>query len=751
MDRWPPPLQCSAALFLASVLCSALLRRPGRAHRLALADHADDRVAHWLGRDSENRFLEEVEGERALAWLLRQNDRSLQALGDPKQDPLYGKVLAILDSSDRIPQVTRIGDHYYNFWVDGKHPRGLWRRTTLQSYRQVSVEWETVLDVDELCRAEGESWVWGGHTLLRPKNVSEAPKRTLIFLSRGGSDAKTMREFDLVNKVFVVDGFAILKPAKSRVAWLSEDTLLLGTDLDAERAELAPSLTSSGYPRLICEWQRGTPVASAAVVFAGETSDVSVSGCITRHRGFGFEWRRRALTFFTSRQWVRFEGDDAEGWREVPVPEDADLEQFADQLLITLRSAWVVGGEEFPSGAVLAVDARSLLSSSSPHFSVLFRPGPRVSLDGLVSTRNFVVISTLENVKSRLLFWRYDDGEAGSSSRWVLEGSEPSAAVRGVVLSADDRERNDLVWLTTSSFLSPSTLKLVDVSRGPSAVETAEAVKRLPQQFDASGLEESQSFAISKDGELIPYFVIRSKHPAQGAQTPCLMYGYGGFEISLTPSYLGAFGFAWLQAGNMYVVANIRGGGEFGPAWHKAALKENRVRAYDDFIAVAEDIIASNLAVPSRLAIRGGSNGGLLMGNIYVRRPDLFGAVVCQVPLLDMHRYNKLLAGASWMAEYGDPDTDDWNFLQNYSAYHNIDYEGHTSYPPLLLTTSMKDDRVHPYHARAFARRLQELGTHEVFYYENVEGGHAGAADSKQQAFVLTLYMNFLKRTICQP
>ena len=753
MDSWPGTPLRGLLLFLASMLSSAgprrrLLRslRHSLSYRSSLPGGVEDRVAYWLSRDAENRFLEEVEGERAVAWVRRQNDRTLQALGDPSESPLFAKVLAILESSDRIAHVERVGDLYYNFWKDGGRPRGVWRRTTLESYRSASPEWETVLDVDELCGAEGESWVWGGHRPLRPRDLSEQPRRTLVFLSKGGSDAKIVREFDLERKVFVEDGFSLPRPAKSRVSWLSPDVLLVGTDLEGVKEAPASSLTSSGYPRLVCEWRRGTPLSEAKVVFEGEPNDVAVSGFLSRHRGVGLQWRRRSLTFFTSKLWVCAE--DEEGpWREVPVPEDAEVEQFADQLLITLRSAWTVGGEVFPGGAVLAVHTESLLAHQSPRFSVLFRPAPRVSLDGLVTTLNFVVISTLENVKNRLLFWRFEN--ESEQSRWILEGTESSAAIRGVSMTADDSERNDFVWFTRSSFLSPTSLSLMDVSRGANAVDEAELLKQLPRQFDASKMEELQSFAISKDGELVPYFVVRSKEAPRGVKTPCLLYGYGGFEIALTPNYLGAFGYAWLQAGFTYVMANIRGGGEFGPTWHKAALRENRNKAYEDFVAVAEDLISSNLATSSNLAIRGGSNGGLLVGNMFVQRPDLFKAVVCQVPLLDMHRYNKLLAGASWVAEYGDPDTDDWGFLKKYSAYHNIDPKGNTLHPKLLLTTSMKDDRVHPYHARAFARRLQELGLQDIFYYENIEGGHSGAADSKQQAYVLTLYINFLKQAIC--
>jgi len=340
-------------------------------------------------------------------------------------------------------------------------------------------------------------------------------------------------------------------------------------------------------------------------------------------------------------------------------------------------------------------------------------------------------------VKSRLHFLRWSGGS------FQDEGAEPTAQIRGTSVMPLDDEDNDEYFLVTNTFTQPSTMGLADASHGPSGVRTATPLKHLPEQYNATGLAAFQAEARSADGTLVPYFCVCRKDLPRDGSTPTLLYGYGGFEISQTPGYSALIGAGWLEKGGCYVVANIRGGGEFGPGWHRAALKENRQKAYDDFIAVAEDLIATGITSPQRLGIRGGSNGGLLVGNMMVQRPDLFGAVVCAVPLLDMKRYSHLLAGASWMAEYGNPDTEDWQFLQRYSPYHNLDASA--SYPALLMTTSTKDDRVHPYHARCFVKRLQEIGKGDtVFYYENIEGGHGGAADAKQSAYVTSLYLNFL-------
>jgi len=455
---------------------------------------------------------------------------------------------------------------------------------------------------------------------------------------------------------------------------------------------------------------------------------------------------------------------DPSRWYDLTaLPDDVqDASPFADQLLITLRSAWETarGGtvSTFGAGSMLAVSIDDFVANgASASFTVLFEPPAdgRVSLSDSAVTKNYLILETLDNVKSRLHFWKYARG-AG----WSHCGAEKEAVTRGLSVSAVDPQSCDHYWLTVNSFLRPSTLCQGDAGLEVAGVAEAMALpmKALPAQFDASGCEEFQLEAVSADGTRIPYFIVR-KTLGEGetaTPVPTLLYGYGGFEIPILPNYMAVTGLTWLEKGFSYVTANIRGGGEFGPQWHQAALKQNRNKCYEDFIAVAEDLIARGLTTGPQLGIRGGSNGGLLMGNMYVQRPDLFGAVVCQVPLLDMHRFHKLLAGASWMAEYGDPDTADWDgFLYRYSAYHNINPPTGTTaglsttpvkYPPLFMATSTRDDRVHPYHARCFVKRLEELDTPSVYYYENMEGGHGGAADNKQQAFITVLYNEFLYR-----
>lgn len=683
-----------------------------------------------MEKDGEHTWLEEVEGESALTWVKDNNEKCLSELGDPTFKASYQRVLSILDSKEKIPQPRKIGAYYYNFWQDAENPRGLWRRTTPESYRQPEPEWEVVLDVDALGAAEGISWVYAGHTLLEEEGGAP-PSRTLMKLSRGGSDANVVREFDLVTKTFVEGGFE-LPEAKSRVSWVHRDLLLVGTDLGEG------SLTDSGYPRQVREWARGTPLKDAPLVYEGEATDVAVSGHLGIHAGHAFEWRRRSTTFYTSKVQVRSKGGT---WADLDgrLPDDIVSSQFADQMLLSLRSEWL----GFPTGTLLSIGINDFIEKDTPDpaaFQVLFMPSERISLQSYSKTKSYLILQQLDTVKTRLRFWRYTE-----EGLWVDAGEEAEPSICGAYVGAVDSDTSDEFWFRTETFTEPSTLFLCDAALGPGA--RGEELKSLPAQFDATGLEVSQAEATSADGTKVPYFLVMRKGSPRDGKTPTLLFGYGGFEVSLTPGYPAVVGATWLEEGGAYAMANIRGGGEFGPAWHQAALKEKRQAAYDDFIAVAEHLCAEGVTSPSHLGIRGGSNGGLLMGNMFVQRPDLFGAVVCAVPLLDMRRFHKLLAGASWMAEYGNPDTDDWNFMKRYSAYHNLDPDA--KYPPFLMTTSTRDDRVHPYHARAFVKRLADIGKAEsVFYYENIEGGHGGAADSKQQAFMTILYIEFLKKTI---
>lgn len=686
---------------------------------IASAEPAPEPVDPYL-------WLEEVAGETQLEWVKARNAEAVAALARGEEfESLEGRLLAILDSQAKIPYVSKIGDRYYNFWRDAAHPRGLWRRTTLAEYRSAEPAWETVIDLDALAAAEGENWVWHGADVLEPDD-----RLCLVSLSRGGADADVVREFDLETKQFVAGGYA-LPEAKSRVAWRDRDSLFVATDFGPG------SLTDSGYPRTVREWARGTPLDQAPLVYEGRPEDMSVGAWHDPTPGFERDFVSRQVTFWTSELFLRRAGKLV----KLAKPDDANASVHREWLFIELRSAWQVGGKTHAAGSLLAIDFEKFLAGDRS-FDVLFAPGPRTSLVAYGPTRNHVLLTTLDNVRSRLEVLTHRDG---AWRRRPLPGV-PAVATASVT-AVDDLESDDF-FLTTATPLEPTTLALGTLQADGGGAEPA-VLKRSPAFFEAAGLAVTQHEAVSEDGTRIPYFQIGPADlPADGS-TPTLLYGYGGFEIPLVPGYDPLSGAAWLERGHVLVIANIRGGGEFGPAWHQAALKEKRPRAYDDFAAVAENLVARKVTSPARLGIKGGSNGGLLVGNMYARRPELFGAVVCQVPLLDMRRFNKLLAGASWMGEYGNPDLpEEWAFIRTFSPYHNLAAE--RDYPPLLITTSTRDDRVHPAHARKMTARLMELGK-QVLSYENIEGGHGGAADNRQKAFMDALSWEFLERKLTAP
>lgn len=662
-----------------------------------------------------HQWLEEVLGEKPLAWV---QERNAASRGELTENPLFPqlneRILKILDSTARIPMISKAGPFYYNFWRDAKNPRGLWRRTTLEEYRQPEPRWETVLDLDQLGQQEGENWVWKGATFLQP-----GYERVLLSLSRGGADATVVREFDPQTKQFLTDGFQ-LPEAKTRVAWRDRDSLFVGTDLGPG------SLTDSGYPRTVREWRRGTPVAEAPIVFTGEAGDVAVSGSRSHEPGYERDWISRSVTFWTSELYLRRGGQLI----QIDKPADANAIPDRDLLFLELRTAWEVAGQTYPAGALLAIDLEKFLAGDR-QFDILFTPTDRKSLASFTTTRNHLLLNELDNVRNRLYQLTRVEG------RWSREELPGAPRLSSASITAVDPDESDDYFLTVTDYLTPTSLSFGTVGKGPPT-----RLKENPHFFEAAGLTVSQHEAVSADGTRIPYFQVSRQKLTLNGKNPTLLYGYGGFEIAMTPSYQASVGAAWLEAGGVYVVANIRGGGEFGPRWHQAALKQNRHKAYEDFIAVAEDLVARQITSPRHLGTMGGSNGGLLMGNMLTRRPDLFGAIVCQVPLLDMQRFNKLLAGASWMAEYGNPDLpEEWKFIQTFSPYHNL--RADVTYPRTLFTTSTRDDRVHPGHARKMVAEMQRLGK-DVLYYENIEGGHGGAADNKQSAFMSSLAFTFL-------
>jgi prolyl oligopeptidase len=662
-------------------------------------------------------WLEEVQGERALAWVRERNAETRQRLEAwPGFAETRRRILDVLDSRDRIPAIARRGGFVYNFWQDAEHPRGLWRRTTLDDYRQPQPAWDVLLDLDALGRVEGENWVWGGAVCLGPDY-----QRCLLRLSRGGADAQVIREFDLGMRRFVEGGFQ-LPEAKSEVAWADADTLYVGTDFGAG------SLTDSGYPRVIKRWTRGQPLADAVTVFEAQRSDVAAGVSVDHTPGYGRTLFTRAPDFFSSEDTLLVDGQ----LHKLNKPADAQLAFWYGQVLLSLRSDW----GPWPSGALLASDAAAYLAGR-PHWQALFTPTATRSLAGSTLLRHTVLLEILDNVAGRLEEHRLD------GSLWHQR--EVQAPFPGTLhaqslhdIWVPDDPLGDSYLLSYTDFLTPDSLLL-----GRAGSDAREPLKSRPAFFDATGMRVEQRFATSKDGTRVPYFVVWPKGATADGDNPTLLYGYGGFEVPLQPSYSGGFGSAWYGRGGVQVVANIRGGGEFGPAWHQAALKGKRQKAFDDFIAVAEDLVAQRITNPQRLAIQGGSNGGLLVGAVMLQRPELFRAVVCQVPLLDMRRYHRLLAGASWMGEYGDPDDpEQWAWISTYSPYQNVPPAG-TRLPAVLFTTSTRDDRVHPGHARKMAARLRELG-HDAWLYENIEGGHGGAADNQQRADMLALEFAFL-------
>ncbi len=651
-----------------------------------------------------HQWLEDVAGEQALQWVRERNAESASIKDDLAFAQLESDLRSILDSEARIPAIQKIGEHYYNFWKDAANPRGIWRRTTLAEYRKDTPSWELLLDVDALNKAEGENWVWQGANCLKPDY-----RRCLLGLSRGGADANVTREFDLQDKSFVADGF-VRPEAKGGLQWIDQDRVYVYTDFGAG------SMTGSGYPRIVKEWRRGTPLADAVTVYEGGAEDMYIAAFRDLTVGFERDFVSRTLAFYNDELLLR----SADGTlRKVDVPNSAQKSVHREWLLLELRAPLTEGERTWPAGSLLATRFDAFMAGER-RFETLFEPTATSSLSSVTPTRNHLILNVLEDVKSRLSVLSHVDG---SWQRSALLGAPELGTVS---VSAVDDEASDEYFMTVSDYLTPTTLLLGAVGEPP------QTLKRMPAFFDASGFEISQHFAPSKDGTRVPYFMVAKKGLPLDSSHPALLYGYGGFEISLTPSYSPAAGRGWLQVGGVFVVANIRGGGEYGPRWHQAALKGNRMRAYEDFAAVAEDLVRRKVTTPQRLGIQGGSNGGLLVGNMVTLFPDHFAAAVCQVPLLDMQRYHLLLAGASWMAEYGDPDKpEEWEFIRTWSPYHNV--EAGRKYPAVLFTTSTRDDRVHPGHARKMMAKMKAQ-EHEVYYYENIEGGHGGAADNGQLA-----------------
>ena len=668
--------------------------------------------------DDDHLYLEDVLGERALSEVKAWNTRSLARLeADPRFEEMQAQALEILNSKDKIPYVSYQKGQVQNFWQDTNHVRGIWRRTSLGNYLGDNADWETVLDFDELAAAEDANWVYKGRNCLRSE-----PTRCIVNLSDGGKDAVVRREFDAATKTWVEDGFATHE-SKGAMSWLDKDHVLVGVDFGPG------TMTDSGYSMVTKVWRRGTPLAEAIEIMRGKQEDVGVwPGTLEVAPDQHEIIVSRSLTFYDSEYyWLPRDGETIGAPVKIPVPPKSSIgERFKNQVLVALQQDW----RGYKAGDLVSFDPQAFMANGEiDKLHLVFSPTESQSVNGYGVTKSKILMSVSEDVASGAYVFDWD-GKSWTSEK-IRFPSNGSVAIG----ATDDEE--DIAFVATESFLTPDTLWTFNTQ-----TMEKQPAKSLPAWFDADDMVAEQFFATSSDGTKVPYFVVRAKNIALDSKNPTLLYGYGGFEISLNPSYSATRGRLWLERGGVYVLANIRGGGEYGPNWHQAGLKTNRQRIYDDFIAVAEDLIANKITAPKHLGIEGGSNGGLLMGVMMTQRPDLFSAVVCAVPLLDMMRYHTLLAGASWVGEYGDPDDPvEGAFLRSISPYHNIDPAA--DYPEVFFVTSTKDDRVHPGHARKMAKRMEDYG-HAFLYYENIDGGHSAAANLKETARRLALQHTYL-------
>jgi prolyl oligopeptidase len=690
---------CVASAFLA-IFCSA--------------DHAHGNSSVF---DDPYLWLEDVHAQRAVNWVEAQNAATRKRFADNAQfAQMRSRLQEVLETDAHIPYVTRMGEHLYNFWRDKAHPRGIWRRTTLAEYRNANPAWETLLDIDALNAVENKHWVYEGADCLEP-----AYKRCLIRLSPDGGDAVEVREFDVENRTFVKDGFH-LAAAKSSVDWIDDAHIYVSTDFGAG------SLTTSAYPRIVKRWARGTPLTAAETVFEAKPDDVSAAGGRYRTPGFERDFVYVYRDFFHVDVYLLKDGKPV----RIDTPADAGLSTFREWLLVELRKPWKVGGKTYPAGALIATKFDDFVAGKRD-FATLFTPTEHVALSSYSWTRHHLILNLLDDVKSRL-----ETVTLQADGRWTHETVPGVPTFASVNMYGGDPEHSDEYWLSSDGFLQPATF-----SRGVIGEGALERLKQAPAQFDASKFEASQHFVTSEDGTRIPYFEIAPKDIKLDGSRRTLLYGYGGFEISMLPHYNGLLGRAWLERGGVYVLANIRGGGEYGPQWHLGAMRENSHRVYEDFAAVAQDLIKRGVTSPAHLGAQGDSKGGLLVGNMLTQYPQLFGAIACGVPLLDMKRYTHLSAGASWIAEYGDPDKpEDWAFIKTFSPYHSL--KSDVRYPPVLFYTATSDDRVGPVQARKMAAKMQGMGNESAWFFENTEGGHGGSADYGQAAFRYALTYGFL-------
>ena len=657
-------------------------------------------------------WLEQVEERGALNWVMEQNQRTLDLV---KKNSLFAKVyneaLTLLNSDKKIPRISLQNGYVYNLHKDSKHIRGVYRRMSLADFQAQKENWETILDIDELGKKENESWVFQGLNCYE-KNLDMC----ILSLSRGGKDASVKREFSLKSKSFKTDGFTLTE-SKASIEWYNENQLLVSYDMEKD------AQTSSGYPRWVKLWNRGQNIQQSDTVFKGQNSDVSVYSQTVKIEGKSYMSFSRSIDFFNSESFIL---DEKGQLLKLPIPTDAEFIGVLNNLaILKLASAW----NKFPTGSVISLSLVDILQGQKAKVSLIASSTATRIIENVGVTNDALYIELLENVKGQILKLQPNQ----KSWTQTILPLPKNGSVNVIFTSPHESQ----VLIMYGSYLNPSRLYLLNQKN------QLHLLKELPQMFNAKDLVEEQLWTTSKDGTRIPYFIVHKKNINYDGKNPTLLYGYGGFKVSLTPSYSMLEGKTWFERGGVYVVANIRGGGEFGPEWHLAALKKNRQKAYDDFIAVAESLISKKITSPKKLAIEGGSNGGLLVGAVSMQRPDLFKAVICEVPLLDMIRYTQLPPGASWIGEYGDPaDPEMRSYIEKYSPYQNVSKDKY--YPSILFTTSTKDDRVHPGHARKMTAKMQSLGHQNIYLYENTEGGHGGGADNTQLAHMFAITKTFL-------
>ena len=674
-------------------------------------------------------WLEEINGDKAIEWVKGQNFISAEMIEEsPLFDSLYKRFLASYNDQNKIAYPNLVGQYVYNLWKDENNQQGVWRRILIEDYLNKKSNWEIILDLDILSKKENKNWVYKGVEWLKPQN-----ERCLLYLSDGGSDKNYMREFNVKTKDFESDGFNHTE-SKDGASWLDEKTILIYRDFGKG------SITKSGFSRTVRKWERGTDIEKAETIFEIDSTNMKASSAVFNNgesiHAFLINDNISTLEYYYLKNTELV---------KLSFPADALLYGvFKNEMLLLLRSDWKLDNDIYKTGSFISLNINDNIKGK---LSVrpIYLPNDRSSFFDVAVSKDFITLNIMEDVQNRLLKYTFQ------KNMWIAENIDVPK-LGSIRLIASDMQSNNM-FFTYNNLITSTTLYALNLNK-------TQAIKTLKKAFNANNLEVHQYFASSKDGTGIPYFIVHQKNIKLNGNNPTIISAYGGFNRAIQPNYDEKVGLAWLERGGVYVIANIRGGGEYGPSWHKAAIKGNRQNAFDDLFAVTEDLISRNITSPKKLGLIGGSNGGLLAGVAYTQRPDLYNAIVCAVPILDMKRFSKLLVGASWISEYGDPDIpEEWQYLQKYSPYHNI--KENVDYPEIFFITSTKDDRVHPGHARKMAKKLSDMG-YSYYFHEKTEGGHGIGSTNKQIAdnaaraftfFNLKLFENetasgILKRTI---